>query len=343
MVKTPSLQHFAFLAEASSVMSSSLDCQSHLPLIAELAVAYLSEWCLIDLVDCESHFNQLVVAHREPDKKTKVELRKRRSPICLDSHQGLSKMVKLRSSQVIAGEKEEILNKISLQEEPFEFPTNLKSAAVIPLIADTEILGAITFLSSRKSIFSDVELSVAEDFAKRISRAIENGRFYEKAIKANKSKSVFLANMSHEIRTPLAAMLGFADLLSEAEGLKKEHLASLETITRNGKQLLKIVNEILDLSKVESDLMNIEEVDFSIDDLVRDLSSLFSLQAQRKGFDFKIVKKDEASIPDTAISDPARIRQILVNVIGNAFKFTESGEVILEISCEEVNQELVTF
>ncbi len=144
---------------------------------------------------------------------------------------------------------------------------------------------------------------------------------------ANQAKSQFLANMSHEIRTPLTSILGYAELLS-VPGLSEERIArKVGTIKQAGKHLLTIINDVLDLSKIEAGRMTVERIAVSPGDLVREVVSVLAPGAKAKGLNF--CARTFGAIPERISSDPVRIRQILMNLIGNAIKFTESGDVWL--------------
>jgi PAS domain S-box-containing protein len=153
------------------------------------------------------------------------------------------------------------------------------------------------------------------------------------AVKANQTKSSFLANMSHEIRTPLSAILGFTDLLKDRGLSYEDRDQFLEIISRNGKALTKIIDDILDLTKVESGKLDIENLEFSLFDLINDVIDIFREYARSKNI-FLRAHFDKAT-PDRVISDPTRIRQILINVVGNAVKFTASGGVTIKVSANE--------
>ncbi len=158
--------------------------------------------------------------------------------------------------------------------------------------------------------------------------AEEQRRAKELAVAANEAKSAFLANMSHEIRTPMTAILGCADILLEDMrgcAIPAEQKQAARTIKRNGEHLLNIINDILDLSKVEAGKIKVERVACSIIELVSDATSLMKGQAQDAGLSFKI--EFEGPIPESINTDPVRLRQILVNLVGNAIKFTESGGI----------------
>ncbi|OYZ23711.1 MAG: hypothetical protein B7Y39_03755 [Bdellovibrio sp. 28-41-41] len=151
----------------------------------------------------------------------------------------------------------------------------------------------------------------------------------EVADRANAAKSQFLANMSHEIRTPLGAIMGFASLLKD-DGLGSEERDSFSSvIERNSFQLLRIIDDILDLSKVEAGMMLIEHIEFSLPEMLTDFSSLMGFKAREKGIGF--ASKAMTSLPSLVTTDPTRLRQILINVVGNAIKFTERGHVEMRI------------
>lgn len=149
------------------------------------------------------------------------------------------------------------------------------------------------------------------------------------AVSANIAKTQFLANMSHEIRTPLSAILGFAELLLNPHLSYEERVQNINTICRSGEQLLKIIDEILDISKVEAGYLEIEKMDVDIAPVLNDLKTLMGLKAQAKGvgLEFKLI----SPIPQRVTTDPTRLRQILMNMISNALKFTKLGKVTLEV------------
>jgi PAS domain S-box-containing protein len=145
---------------------------------------------------------------------------------------------------------------------------------------------------------------------------------------ANRAKSEFLANMSHEIRTPMTAILGYADLLLNEEGLEKappHRRQNLKTIKRNGEHLLGLINDILDLSKVEAGKMQIESTRCSPSELLAEVVSLMRVRAEAKHL--KLEMERAGPLPETVLTDPLRLRQVLVNLVGNAIKFTGHGEV----------------
>ena len=146
---------------------------------------------------------------------------------------------------------------------------------------------------------------------------------------ANQAKSEFLANMSHEIRTPMTAILGFAENLLEEDQSELEKLNCIHTIHRNGEFLLAIINDILDLSKIEAGKMAIERVPCQPCRIIAEVASLVRVSAWAKGVAFNV--EYIGAIPETIQTDPTRLRQILINLIGNAIKFTDAGGVRLVV------------
>ncbi len=147
---------------------------------------------------------------------------------------------------------------------------------------------------------------------------------------ASEAKSAFLANMSHEIRTPMTAILGFTDVLLDASGAgsaSSERLEAAKTIKRNGEHLLELINGILDLSKIEAGKLSVERVPCSPSQLIADAASLMRVRAESTGVQLRI--EYNGPIPQIIRTDPTRLRQILINILGNAFKFTELGTVRL--------------
>ncbi|MCB1170440.1 MAG: response regulator, partial [Leptospiraceae bacterium] len=153
---------------------------------------------------------------------------------------------------------------------------------------------------------------------------------------ANEAKSSFIANMSHEIRTPMTSILGYADLLSEAQSSGEHFAEYLGRLKEAGQHLMAIVNDILDMSRIESGRLETEDLAASPVQILDEVSNMLRERSARKGLNFRRTVHPE--VPELILTDPGRLRQILVNLLGNAIKFTESGS--LEVEAGTLEQEL---
>jgi signal transduction histidine kinase/DNA-binding response OmpR family regulator len=154
----------------------------------------------------------------------------------------------------------------------------------------------------------------------------------EIAESANRAKSSFLANMSHEIRTPMTAIVGYADLMLEPDQTISDRHDCLQVIRRNAMHLMELINDILDVSKIEAGKMNVERIDVDLHKLVSEVVSLVRPRALDKGLGFKL--EFSGPTPRRIKTDPLRLRQVLVNLLGNAIKFTQTGHIGLRVCCD---------
>ena len=172
---------------------------------------------------------------------------------------------------------------------------------------------------------------IAEDITDRNRLQRELVRTQLAAEQANDAKTHFLANVSHEIRTPLTSLLGTAEVLTDTE-LDPVQAKFVDTMVRSGDRLLALVNDILDFSKMEAGMARADALPVDVHALVGEVTALFSSAAEKKGLEFRVTLDDP--VPAALIGDPGRMVQVLVNLLDNAVKFTETGWVALSVSCE---------
>jgi PAS domain S-box-containing protein len=221
----------------------------------------------------------------------------------------------------------------------------LHAAFGFPILLKAEVLGVLEFFSheiqkpDRKllemmgaigsQIGQFVERLEAEDALRIYARDLEAAR--TRAEEATRAKSEFLANISHEIRTPMNAMIGMTELALETR-ITREQREYLNAIQISAEALLTLVNDILDFSKIEARKLRLELVPFDLRDVLEDTMRVLAPRAQQKGIE--LACHVDSDVPDTLIGDPLRLRQVVVNLAGNAIKFTEHGEVVLRVGTE---------
>ncbi|MCE9608333.1 MAG: response regulator [Planctomycetia bacterium] len=193
-------------------------------------------------------------------------------------------------------------------------------------------LAEMTEIACREAEANSSALRMEAVVEKRTSELQESERHLrqsrDRAQAANIAKSEFLANMSHEIRTPMTAILGYTDLLYELGDISKAPLSrvdAIETIQRNGNHLLALLNDILDLSRIESGKLSVERLPYAPAAILREVEHLMQVRADEMGIELCV--RSEGVVPASVVGDPTRIRQIITNLLGNAIKFTERGSV----------------
>ncbi len=202
----------------------------------------------------------------------------------------------------------------------YEFEFQTKSGEIKTGLLSTEII----YLNGQKCL-----LSLSNDISDRKRAEAALKQVAIAANTANRSKSEFLANMSHELRTPLNAILGFAQLMNRDPALSEEQKKTLAIISGSGEHLLELINDILDMSKIEAGRLTLNENGFDLYRLLDILEDMLQLKAKSK--DLELIFEIASNVPHYIYADESKVRQVLINLLGNAIKFTETGGVVLRI------------
>jgi signal transduction histidine kinase/CHASE3 domain sensor protein len=317
------------LSDASRVLSSTLDYEKTLEAVARLAVGDISDWCTVDLVDPDGAIRQAVVAHVDEERiKWAKELGKR-YPSDYSGLTGVGQVIRTGRPEIYPDITDEMLAASARDPEHLAIMRELrfKSALIVPMIARGRTLGALTLVSTEKGrSFGDADLALATELATRSALAIDNAQLYRSALAASEAKSAFLATMSHELRTPLNAIIGYQSLLKEGiDGpLNESQLNQLKRIRASADHLLALIDEVLTFSRVEAGREVVRREEVSLRSIVDEALTMIAPLADVKGLALRADGEDVR-----LYTDGGKVRQILLNLLSNALKFTDSGEIVV--------------
>jgi PAS domain S-box-containing protein len=223
-----------------------------------------------------------------------------------------------------------------------------RAYVTVPIFRGNNLWGLLaSYQNSAPRQWSEAEVNVAVQIGAQLGVALQQAELLaqtqrqsaqlqeakENADAANRAKSEFLASMSHELRTPLNAILGFSQVLSRYSSLDSEQQEYLGIINRAGEHLLDLINDVLEMSKIEAGRTTLNEHNFDLYRMLDSLQEMLAMKASNKGL--RLSCDRSADVPRYAIADEAKLRQVLINLIGNAIKFTSNGYVALRVWTEE--------
>jgi PAS domain S-box-containing protein len=318
-----------FLARVGTKLAAATpDFTETLRKLASLAVPGLADWSIVCLTNEQGQIQRIETAHVDPAKAPVAQVTVRHR---VESEEGHPLFQVLRTGQpVLLPEIPDALVETMAQNpEHLEMIRGLgmRSGMVVALRARDRTLGAIVLVSTESGRrFDEDDLEVAQEFARRAALSVDNARLYADAQEANQTKADFLATMSHELRTPLNAMIGYTDLLllGIPEPLAKSAEEYVKRVALSSRHLLQLIEEILAFSRLEAGRETVVLELVSLSELVSEAEAIIEPLAAEKGLSFRV---DAPPEPLQLRTDPRKVRQILVNLLGNAIKFTEAGEV----------------
>ncbi|HSH46526.1 MAG TPA: HAMP domain-containing sensor histidine kinase [Longimicrobiales bacterium] len=325
---------FRTLADSSANFFATLDYTETLSTLAHQLVNHLADWVVIYVVDDSGAVGRLEMAHRDPAKELRLrELRDQ--TISPDQQHPVLDVIRSGEPAVAREVDESMLDDLDIDPNLGGIIKELgvRSAMVLPLIARGRVLGAITMVSTSTS-FDDNAVSLANEVAFRAALALDNARLYREARRANEEKTQLLAVISHDLRTPLTSIIGYADLFTMGipETLSDHSLQQVERIRTAAKHLLYLIEELLAFTRADADGAELQLREVIAQEVVYEVTSLMHPMAMEQGLDFQLRVPGDRIVLRT---DPGKLRQILLNLTGNAVKFTDDGYVRLELESED--------
>ncbi len=323
-------RRLAFLAEASAVLASSLECQATLEQVARLAVPVLADYCVINLVE-GTRMRRVATAHADPSKQPLVERLREFSPdpasmkrVARVMRSGVSAMVtSLDVASAAAAFPNREHREIVLALAP-------RSYMLVALRARDRTLGTMTFVAAESGRrYGPPDLALAEELARRAAMAIDNARLYEserhartEAEAATRARDAFLATVSHELRTPLSPILSWARMLQKGtlDADKARH--ALETIERSARSEAQLIEDLLDVSRIIAGKLRLDVRRVDLVPVIRAGIAVVQPAADAKNIRVQAILDPEAG---TVAGDPERLQQVAWNLLSNAVKFTPEG------------------
>jgi signal transduction histidine kinase len=323
----------AYLAEASALLGS-LDYETTLRQVAQLAVPRIADWCAVDMVQSDGTVSRIVTAHVDPEKVELAERLHQRSPAPAASESGILHVLRTGRPEFYPAVSDAMLVAAAADATHLAMlrELGLHSILIVPLSVHGRTLGAITFVSDtpERAISAD-DATILTEVARRASLAIDNARLYRDVEIANRAKDEFLALLSHELRTPLNAIMGWSHMLRQ--GLPAEMQPhALDVIARNAHSQKQLVEDLLDVARIAGGKLDLQRAVVDLCDVARAAIESALPIAQGKGLTLVLETASDTLPVD---GDLVRLHQVATNLLGNAIKFTDAGgRITVRISRE---------
>ena len=316
-------QRAAFMNRASTALATSLDYETTLASVANLAVSAIADWCAVDIV-VDGKTQRLAVAHLDPEKVELARtLQRYEDP---KSPYGVPHVIQTRTPVLVPLITDEMIVSAArgdAEQVRAVRALGLVSYICVPLVAHSKTLGALTLATSESQRrFDDDDLAFAQELAHRSALAVDNAQTYQQVQVADRLKDEFLATLSHELRTPLNAILGYARLLQGGAITGEKMGRALDIVERNASALTQMVEEVLEVSRIISGKMRLSIQAVDLPTVVQS-----AVESVAPAAEAKRLRIQTAIDPDAGpiSGDPDRLQQIVWNLVSNAVKFTPKG------------------
>jgi PAS domain S-box-containing protein len=322
-------QELRFLANAGRALATSLDWETTLRTVAELAVPHLADWCAIDIVE-DGELRRMVVTHSDPAMREAAKEYQQRYPPAPDAQRGAAHVVRTGEPELIPEVTEDVLRAVARDDEQLQMLQALgfRSAMVVPLQVHSRVLGAVTLIAAESHrAYDPADLRTAELVASRAALAVEKARLFREAQAASHARDEVLSIVSHDLRNPLNTILLSAGFLldSAPETDRRSGAQHLEIIRRQADQMSRMIQDLLDVGRIEAGGLPVEERREDVAKLVSDAAEIARPLAEKKKLRLHVQTED--ALP-AVCADRERILQVFSNLLGNATKFTPEGGTI---------------
>ncbi len=315
----------SFLADATAILSRSLDYEKTLAAVARLAVPEMADWCGVDLVAPDGQLQRVAVAHVDPAKVENAWELHRRYPPDPEVPGGVHDVIRKGEAAMMTSIPPALVLEHARDREHARMLAELAltSYMCVPLVSANGTLGAITFVYGESGRhYTDRDLAFGQELAARAALALENAFAYRRVAEANRVKDDFLATLSHELRTPLNAILGYAQMLNTGVLDGERHVNGMTVLMRNAHALKQIIDDVLDVARITSGKLRLNVQPLELAEIVHNAVATVRPAADAKGVAVEI---DVASAMPLILGDPDRLQQMVWNLLSNAVKFTPSG------------------
>lgn len=317
----------ALLAEASHILSSSLDYETTLKNVAQFIVPQFADWCTVTILQEDGALQQLAVAHKDPARVESIHELQRRYPLDPNATRGVAQVIRTGQPELIPEIPDSLLTQLIQDPDVLQIirDLGLRSSMTVPLTARERVFGAVSFTWAESGhLYGAEDLAFAQDLARRAAMAIDNARLYARAESAIGARDQFLSLASHELRTPITSIAGFAELLerraAHAEALTERDHRALQLIYEQSNRLTQLINSMLDLSRIELGQFSIERAPVDLNGLTRKTIDAVRLTLERHQLVYA-----EPTEPLIVMGDELRLEQVLQNLIQNAIKYSPRG------------------